>query len=48
LLVASHVVPALIRRAISTFKLDRIDTVAGSVFRFHDAPWYYLLTGADF
>lgn len=48
LIVASHVVPIFVRNAISKFRLDRYDAPFSSVFRFHDAPWYYLLTGADF
>jgi hypothetical protein len=48
LLIASFGVPRLIRRVISTYRLDRADTKFSSLFRFHQAPWYYLLTGADF
>jgi hypothetical protein len=48
LLVASHLVPIFIRNAISKFRLDRDSARFSSIFRFHDAPWYYLLTGADF
>jgi hypothetical protein len=48
LLVASYLIPMSIRSAISTFRLDREGTPLSTVFRFHDAPWYYLLTGADF
>jgi len=48
LLIASHVVPMLIRSAISRYRLDRDGAPLSTIFRFHDAPWYYLLTGADF
>lgn len=48
LLLISFVLPAVIRSAISKFRLDRDGTLFSSIFRFHDAPWYYLLTGADF
>lgn len=41
-------VPPLVRRAISHWRLDREGARFSSVFRFHDAPWYYLLTRADF
>ncbi|RJG11682.1 hypothetical protein [Massilia cavernae] len=33
---------------ISRLRLDREAARFSSIFRFHDAPWYYLLTGADF
>jgi hypothetical protein len=48
LLVASYLVPMSVRSAISRFRLDRDGAPWSAVFRFHDAPWYYLLTGADF
>ncbi|NHZ35159.1 hypothetical protein [Massilia rubra] len=48
LFVASFLVPTLVRATISRFRLDRSSAPWGAVFRFHDAPWYYLLTGADF
>jgi hypothetical protein len=41
-------VPAGVRRAISTWRLDRAGSPFASVFRYYEAPWYYLLTGADF
>ncbi len=44
----AFVVPTLARFAISHWRLDRIGARFSSVFRFHQAPWYYLLTGADF
>lgn len=48
LLLAAYLVPMSIRSAISRFRLDREGASFSGVFRFHDAPWYYLLTGADF
>lgn len=45
---AAFVVPTLMRAAISKYRLDRSGTPLASVARFHEAPWYYLLTGADF
>ncbi len=48
LLFASFAIPKFIRALISKFRLDRSAARFGAVFRFHEAPWYYLLTGADF
>jgi hypothetical protein len=48
LLFASHAIPKGVRALISKYRLDRDGTALSSVFRFHQAPWYYLLTGADF
>ncbi len=48
LLGASFVIPTILRAIISRYRLDREARRLGHVFRFHDAPWYYLLTGADF
>jgi hypothetical protein len=48
LFVAAFLVPTLLRATISRYRLDRSSAPWGAVFRFHDAPWYYLLTGADF
>lgn len=48
LFIASFLIPTVVRATISTYRLDRSSAPWGSVFRFHDAPWYYLLTGADF
>ncbi len=41
-------VPPVIRWAISTWRLDRAGNPLSPLFRFSEAPWYYLLTGADF
>lgn len=40
--------PKILRIVISTYRLDRADAPFNRIFRFHQAPWYYLLTGADF
>ena len=41
-------VPSALRWAISRWRLDRSGSRFSSIFRFYQAPWYYLLTGADF
>ena len=48
LYVFAFVVPHLLRLSTSRLRLDRAGSPLSSLFRFHDAPWYYLLTGADF
>lgn len=48
LFLAAIVVPAILRSQITKHRLDRETARFSSVFRFHEAPWYYLLTGADF
>ena len=48
LYVFAFVVPYAVRVAISRARLDRAGAPLSSIFRFHEAPWYYLLTGADF
>lgn len=48
LLITSYILPLTVRRIISSYRLDRADARFSPVFRFHRAPWYYLLTGADF
>jgi hypothetical protein len=48
LIIVSFALPKFIRFVISRYRLDRADARFSSVFRFHQAPWYYLLTGADF
>lgn len=47
LLLASFVVPRWLRSLIIRFRLDRYGHPLSKYVRF-DAPWYYLLTGADF
>jgi hypothetical protein len=48
LLVAAYVFPQLARILIARYGCDRYDAPLSFLFRFHQAPWYYLLTGADF
>ncbi|WP_417068448.1 hypothetical protein [Niveibacterium terrae] len=49
LVTFSYVVPAWVRRFIRKFRLDRKGAGWWSGFlRVSGAPWYYLLTGADF
>lgn len=48
LLFASFFIPKAVRSGISKYRLDRAGGPLSSAFRFHGAPWYYLLTGADF
>lgn len=48
LLVASYIVPAGLRAFITWQRLDRLGHWLAPLARFNDAPWYYLLTGADF
>lgn len=48
LLFASFAVPMLLRWAITKYRLDRASSPLRPMLRFHEAPWYYLLTGADF
>ena len=48
LIGVSYLIPKIVRFVISRCRLDRADARFSSLFRFHQAPWYYLLTGADF
>jgi hypothetical protein len=48
LFLAALITPILLRAQIAKWRLDRGTAPLSSIFRFHDAPWYYLLTGADF
>lgn len=48
LLAFSFYAPTLARGAITRWKLDRVGAKFSPLLRFHQAPWYYLLTGADF
>ena len=48
LLVAAFVFPMALRAIITKYRLDRSASRFSYIFRFHKAPWYYLLTGADF
>lgn len=48
LYAASYLVPAAIRKVITVTGADRLGQPLAAWLRFEDAPWYYLLTGADF
>jgi hypothetical protein len=48
LIPCAYVLPMLFRRLITHYRLDRFNAPLSPIFRFHKAPWYYLLTGADF
>lgn len=48
ILVFVYLAPAIARTAIIRWRLDRSQSPIGFLFRFKQAPWYYLLTGADF
>lgn len=48
LLFVAYAAPTLARWAIIHWRLDRSNAPLSSLFRFRQAPWYYLLTGADF
>jgi hypothetical protein len=45
---AAYAVPAAMRWAITRWRWDRAGHWLSPLARFHQAPWYYLLTGADF
>ena len=44
----AYLLPTLIRWFITQFRLDRNEALLGRWLRFHQAPWYYLLSGSDF
>lgn len=44
----SLVIPKLIRMLVIRFRLDRYGCWSAFFFRFSHAPWYYILSGADF
>lgn len=48
ILVFAYLAPAIARTAIIHWRLDRSQLMIGFLFHFKQAPWYYLLTGADF
>lgn len=48
LLFASFALAKLARKLVTRYRLDREGGRFSAIFRFHLAPWYYLLTGADF
>jgi len=48
LFFSAYWIPNVVRWSIKRCRLDRNGAQLSSLFRFHEAPWYYLLTGADF
>jgi len=48
LYLAAYCLPTLARVGISALRLDRYGHPLSRLLRFYGAPWYYLLTGADF
>lgn len=48
LIILCWITPRVFREIVSRMKWDRVGLWSSSLLRFHDAPWYYLLTGADF
>ena len=48
LLAAAYFGPTLLRAAVVRWRLDRQGAWLRPLLRFHGAPWYYLLSGADF
>ncbi len=48
LLLFAYLMPTALRRLISRWRLDSHRSRLSAWLRFSGAPWYYLLTGADF
>ena len=48
LLAFAWLAPGGVRRLITRVRLDRVGSPCGTILRFSAAPWYYLLSGADF
>jgi hypothetical protein len=48
LIAFAHLGPTALRALIVRFGLDRVGSPVSRLLRFHEAPWYYLLSGADF
>lgn len=48
LILFSYLLPLAIRNVITYFRLDRSEFRLSGLLRFSGAPWYYLLSGADF
>ena len=48
LLLAAYVLPSSVRWLVTRYRLDIHANIFSRALRFHGAPWYYLLTGAEF
>lgn len=48
LLFGSYAIPSAVRRLTTRYRLDIHDHPFSRMLRFNGAPWYYLLSGADF
>jgi hypothetical protein len=48
LLALAYIGPAIVRAVIQHYRLDRAGAPLAGLLRFSGAPWYYLLSGADF
>ncbi|NLZ11089.1 MAG: hypothetical protein GX086_07135, partial [Alcaligenaceae bacterium] len=48
ILMLSIGLSSLVKHLVSRFRLDRANGRLSKFFRFRRAPWYYLLSGADF
>jgi hypothetical protein len=48
LIAFAYLGPMAIRLLITHCRLDRYDAQFSTMFRFSQAPWYYLLSGSDF
>lgn len=48
LIVFAYLAPMAVRSAIISARWDRCDARFSTILRFSQAPWYYLLSGADF
>lgn len=48
LFACAYVLPLGVRALIIRLRLDRVGSRFSGVMRFSGAPWYYLLSGADF
>lgn len=48
LFLIAFLAPSIVRSLITHYRLDRVNSRLSGVLRFSGAPWYYLLSGADF
>ena len=48
LLSASFIIPSFVRLLVTHYRLDIHGNLISRMLRFNGAPWYYLLSGADF